>query len=138
MFKSGEHASTETIIGPSVHVQGDLSSQGNVHIEGTVTGTVTTSGNLTVGEGAQISANVQAANAYIAGRVKGNLAVAERLELAATSRVTGDVATKVLVVADGALLDGRCQMKNSAAAQATGGVKPSSKRAGAAAGEPAA
>lgn len=126
MFKNESHQGTETVIGPSVHVEGDLSSQGDIVVAGAVTGTITTTGSLTVGEGATITANVQAANAYIAGKLKGNLTVSERLELAPTSHVSGDVSTKVLVVADGAKLDGRCQMGGGAAAPV---AKASGKRA---------
>ncbi len=136
MFKNESRQGTETIIGPSVHVEGDLSSQGDIMVAGSVTGTITTTGSLTVGEGASITANVQAANAFIAGKLKGNLAVTERLELAPTSHVSGDVVTKVLVVADGAKLDGRCQM--GSAAVVTPAAKASGKRATQPVAEPAA
>ena len=115
MFKNDTHGEAETIIGPSVQVEGDFSSQGNIQIEGTVTGTITTAGNLTVGEQAKLMANTEAANAYVAGYLKGNITVHERLELAATSKIDGDIATKVLVVAEGAQLNGRCLMGTAAA-----------------------
>ncbi len=116
MFKSDANGGAETVIGPTVHVEGDFKSQGNVQIEGSLTGSVSTSGNLTVGREAKIKANIQAANAFVAGYIKGNLTVSERLELTASSRVDGDITTKVLVVAEGAQLNGRCQMGVAAAA----------------------
>lgn len=115
MFKNDNQSISETIIGPSVHVDGDLSSQGNIVIEGSVTGTIATSGNLTVGEHAVINANVEATNAHFAGTLKGNLVVHERLELKHTSKITGDIATSVLVVDEGALLNGHCQMGQTSA-----------------------
>ena len=128
MFKNEPHADVDTTIGPSVHVEGDLKSQGNIHIDGSVDGSVTTSGHLTIGEQARISASVQAGNAQVAGYVKGNLTVTERLELSPTSHVEGDVSAKVLVVAEGAQLNGRCQMGASlVAANANGGVVRSKK-----------
>ena len=59
-------------------------------------------------------------------------AVTERLELAPTSHVSGDVVTKVLVVADGAKLDGRCQMGSTTA------VAPAAKTSGRRQAQPAA
>lgn len=109
MFKSDGH-SPETIIGPSVHVEGDLKSQGNIQVEGAVSGAIQTSGNLMVGEAAKIRANVQAMNAQVSGYIKGNVTVSERLELSPKARIDGDVVAKVLAVAEGAQLNGRCQM----------------------------
>ncbi|MFZ5391457.1 MAG: bactofilin family protein [Patescibacteria group bacterium] len=111
MFTKNESGSEiETIIGPSVNVEGSFTSQGNVRIEGSVNGSVATSGALSVGEQAHIAANIQATNAYIAGYVKGNIQIKDRLELAATSRIDGDIATKILIVTEGAQLTGKCQM----------------------------
>ncbi len=110
MFKSENNSSAETLIGPSVHVKGDFKSQGNVQIEGQVTGTIQTSGNLRVGEQAVINANISAANAYVAGSIKGNVLVTDKLELSAKAKIEGDVNTKILIMAEGAQLNGRCQM----------------------------
>ena len=100
----------ETVIAASVRVEGDFVSQGNVLIEGTVEGSLRTERNLRVGERANISADVFAANASVAGEVNGNLTVTERLELEPTARVHGDIRTKSLVVANGAMIDGRISM----------------------------
>ena len=116
MFKADNNSGTETLIGPSVHVKGDFKSQGNVQIEGQVTGTIQTAGNLRIGQNAKITANVAAANALVSGTIKGNVLISERLELSPTARIDGDIATKVLIIAEGAQLNGRCQMNSMSAA----------------------
>lgn len=100
----------ETVIGPSVKVEGDFISKGNVTVEGAVYGTLKTEKDLKIGAAAKISANVFAANAFIAGEVKGNIKVGEKLELTDTSKIFGDVETKILTIAAGALLNGKCSM----------------------------
>jgi len=100
----------ETVIAASVKVEGDFVSQGNVVIDGSVDGSLKTERDLRVGERAHIAANVVAANAIIAGEVKGNITVSDRLELESTAKVHGDIRTKVLVVASGALMNGRIAM----------------------------
>ncbi len=110
MFGTDNKGAAETFIGPSVHVEGNFNSQGNIQVEGSVTGTIKTSANLAVGEQATINANIEAASAYVAGKIKGNLIIHDRLELSATSVVDGDISTKILVMADGAKLNGHCQM----------------------------
>ncbi len=69
----------ETIIAQGVKVEGDFQSSGDVLIDGEVSGSVVTQQSLRVGEAAVIEANVSAKSAVIAGRVKGNLKVQERV-----------------------------------------------------------
>lgn len=113
MFKNEKEAfvqETETVIAPSVRVEGDFVSDGNIRIEGTVAGSVKTKQDLVVGKDAEITANVTARNAVIAGTLHGNLKVIEALELASTARVFGDLEAKVLTVAPGASIDGRLEI----------------------------
>ena len=105
------HDDVETVVGPSVTVEGDFSSEGNIVVKGTVSGSVKTSKLLTVEKGARIMANVKAGNAIISGIVKGNVKVIERLDLHDTAQVAGDVECKVLAVAAGALIQGKLMMK---------------------------
>ncbi len=107
----------ETVIAASVKVEGDFQSEGNVLIEGVVEGSLKTERDLRVGERARITADVSAANATVAGEVRGNLVVTERLDLEPTARVHGDVRTKVLVVASGATINGKITMGAEAQAE---------------------
>lgn len=112
MFKKEEGIinETETIIGQSVHVEGDFVAAGDVVVEGTVSGKLMTERNLRVGEGAKIFANVTAGNSLIAGEIQGNVKIKENLELTNTAKVFGDVKAKVLTMAAGAVLHGKCQI----------------------------
>ena len=101
----------ETVVGPSVHVEGDFASEGNILVKGMVSGNVKTSKRLTVEPGAKIIANVRAGNAIISGEVKGNVKVDEQVELTTTARIVGDIDCQTLVMAAGALLYGKVMMK---------------------------
>lgn len=101
----------ETVVGPSVCVEGDFTSEGRILVKGTVCGSVKTSKLLTVEEGAKILANVRAGEVLISGHVKGNVKVAGRLELTATAQIAGDISCKELIVAGGALIHGKVVMK---------------------------
>ncbi len=100
----------ETIIGPSVRVEGNFVGQGNVVVEGEVKGSIKTKQNLNVGEAAKIEANIWVNNALVAGEIRGNVKVREKLQLTNTAKIFGDVETKVLSVAEGAILNGKCIM----------------------------
>lgn len=108
--KNHEETQAETIVGPSVKVEGELSSEGNVRIDGQVAGNVQTSQNLAVGEQAVISANIKALNAVIAGKIKGNITVEEALEITETGQVEGDITAKIISISPGAIFQGQCRM----------------------------
>jgi cytoskeletal protein CcmA (bactofilin family) len=101
----------ETIIGSTVKVEGDFKGNGDVVVEGEVSGKLSTKGNLSVGENAKINASVAAANAIIAGEVVGDLKVKESLELTSNAKVTGDIDVKVLTIATGASINGNIRME---------------------------
>jgi cytoskeletal protein CcmA (bactofilin family) len=101
----------ETVVGPSVNIQGDLISEGNIRIEGAVNGKVKTSQSVQVGEAARITADVSAGNAIIAGEIQGNLKISGSLVLSSTARVLGDIACSILRVEDGAQFTGKCAMQ---------------------------
>lgn len=106
-----QHDEVETVVGPSVVVEGDFASEGNIIVKGTVSGSVKTSKLLTVEKGAKILASVKAGNAIVAGSVKGNVKVEERLDLTETSQILGDIICKILNVDAGALVQGKISMK---------------------------
>ncbi len=100
----------ETVVGPSVVVEGDFSSEGNILVKGTVSGNVQTGRLLTVEEGAKILANVKANDALVSGEVKGNMHVEEKLHLTESARVLGDIYCSTLEVESGAIVHGKVTM----------------------------
>jgi cytoskeletal protein CcmA (bactofilin family) len=114
MFKEENPAkdikSAETIIGPSVRVEGDFISEHDIIIDGEVVGNISTASNLRIGKGAVVKAKVDAKNAYIAGKIIGNVTVKEKLKITETSSIKGNVTAKVLEVKPGALLVGQCKI----------------------------
>lgn len=103
----------ETIIAHGVRLDGDLTAEGDLVIEGEVHGTVKTAGDLRVGEQAMVEADVEAGNATIAGEVRGNILIHGKLELYPSSKLTGDVATSILAVGPGSQVNGSIAMGGS-------------------------
>ncbi len=114
MANNNLDTAAETVVGPSVKIQGDLNSEGNIRIEGSVTGKVQTTQSVHVGEAAVITADMLAGNAIIAGQVQGNIKVTGNLILQSSARINGDIACAILRVEDGALFSGKCNMKGAA------------------------
>jgi cytoskeletal protein CcmA (bactofilin family) len=100
----------DTVVGPSVSVEGDFASAGNIVVKGSVSGNVSTSKHLLVEEGAKILANIQSGSATISGIVKGNVRVKDTLILTSTAKVIGDIKVKILQVDVGAIMQGKVMM----------------------------
>src|SRR4029077_5379800 len=79
-------------------------------IEGKVEGKIQSKGKVSFGSGAQITAEVSVGEAKIEGTFKGNLTATQRIELASTAHVMGDVRSTKLVIAEGATFVGNCHV----------------------------
>ncbi len=102
--KSG---SFESLVGKGMEITGTVKSKGSLRIEGSVEGDIACLGDVAVGDGAVVNADVTANNVTVGGTVKGNILCSGRLELLPAARVVGDVTSSMLVVAEGAVLAGK-------------------------------
>ncbi len=122
MLDSDLNAPAETVVGPSVKIQGDLNSEGNIKIEGMVNGKVKTSQSVFIVPGAKITADVLAGNAVIGGEILGNIKISGHLVLQGTAKISGDITCSVLRVEDGAQFSGKCTMGNGGTAPVSNGT----------------
>lgn len=109
---SARQEGSHTIVGASVKLKGNLKSDGDIDVEGVVSGELKTKGTVTVGKNANILANVKARNIKVAGMVQGNLEASEKLEITESGRVIGDISANVLVIAPGAVFTGKSLMSD--------------------------
>lgn len=100
----------ETIVGATVKIEGDLVSEGDIKVDGLVTGKIKTSKNLYVGSMAKIEADVEAGSAVLAGVVKGDIKIRETLLIQETGKVDGNLSCGRLAIAEGAHFSGSCTM----------------------------
>ena len=98
------------IIATGTKIKGDIESDGDFRIEGTVVGTVKAKGKIVVGETGKVEGQILCLNADISGEVKAKLDVGELTTLRATSKLAGDIITKKISIEPGALFSGSCQM----------------------------
>jgi cytoskeletal protein CcmA (bactofilin family) len=104
-----------SVLGPGISIRGDFESDGYLEIRGRVEGEIVHSGRLVIARGAVWKGNIRADELVIAGQVHGNVDVLEELELEAGGQLIGDVACARLVVAPGAIFEGRNRMGGPAA-----------------------
>lgn len=99
----------KTNIGTSNKIEGNLFSQEDIIIEGTVIGKISTSGNLEIKKTSRVKANLEAKNIIIAGTVEGDIKAKEKLEITQIGKVYGNIDAKIFSMAAGAVLRGECE-----------------------------
>ena len=91
-------------------VNGQLSFQGPARIDGKVDGEIHCQGTLTIGEDAEVKANITGQVVVIRGKVEGNVTAKERIELLAPARLIGNINAPRLIITEGVVFDGDCSM----------------------------
>jgi cytoskeletal protein CcmA (bactofilin family) len=99
-----------TIIGNGMTIEGEITSDEEVVIVGTVRGKLHVDAGVTIEPGAVVEADVAAASLSIGGTMTGNASATDRVDLLANGRLVGDVKSARLTIADGASFKGNVDM----------------------------
>ncbi len=98
------------LIGNGTNIVGDISSNGDMRIDGHLKGNITISGKLVVGTSGSIEGSVFCHNADVSGEINGKITVNELLILKSSARLLGDIITEKLLIENGALYTGYTNM----------------------------
>jgi len=99
------------IIGSGSVFEGTINVPHSIRIDGAFKGRIQTAESITIGESGVVEAEVRAQNAFVFGKVLGNMYIDERVELHTSAVVIGDLHAKELVVKEGAIYHGHCSMQ---------------------------
>jgi cytoskeletal protein CcmA (bactofilin family) len=124
-----EHMATETgtqqnTIAKGSTITGDIVSDGDFRIEGTIQGNVKTPGKVVLGRTGIIKGTLTSANADIEGKFSGKLILTDTLTLKATAYVEGEVEVAKLAVEPGATFNATCVMKGTVKEMGNAGQRP--------------
>jgi cytoskeletal protein CcmA (bactofilin family) len=100
-----------TVIGSSIVIDGEISGDEDLVIQGTVKGKIVLKQSLFVEGTGAVEADIQTQNVEIAGQVTGNITATDKVELKANCRVVGDVKAPRILIADGASFKGNVDME---------------------------
>ena len=117
--QSAPRGLVRTAIGAGTKIQGKLSFDTPVQIDGQVNGEIFSSKHLIIGASAQVEANLIAPSVTVLGIVTGEISAAERLEIKVGAAVNGAISTSVLVLEEGGRLNASVSMGLEALAQET-------------------
>ena len=131
------------MIGTGIQINGDISGDENLVIDGKVEGSVKLNSNeVAVGQGGRVKANVSARVVRIEGRVDGDITGGERVIIAKSGNVRGNIKAPRVLLEDGAVFKGSIDMdpektapaasssKSKANGKSTSGTQPMNLEAG--------
>ena len=107
---SDPNATSINLIGNGTSITGDIKSNGDVRIDGTLKGNLSISGKLVVGPSGNIEGNIICQNADISGEIHGKVTVTELLSLKASAKLLGDIITGKISIEPNATFTGTCNM----------------------------
>lgn len=110
MSTNQETPARNNLIGNGTTIKGEINAAGDIRIDGTIIGTVKSTGKIVVGQQGIVEGEVVCNSADISGQVKGNVKVEELTTLKSTSRLEVELITKQLFIEVGAIFTGKCDM----------------------------
>jgi len=99
------------VIGKKTSIVGDIHSEGDFRIDGTIEGSIRAEGRVIIGKEGLVKGLIECTNADIEGEVSGNISVSDMLTLKATAVIQGEVVIGKLTVEPGASFNATCSMK---------------------------
>ena len=123
-------AGEQATIGKGLFIKGEITGSESLFIDGKVEGSINIPGNrVTIGRNGQVAANISAREIVVLGKVRGNVAATDRVDIRAEGSLSGDVAAARISIEDGAFFKGGIDIRKPDA-------KPGAPTAAPAAAEP--
>jgi len=104
------HETRAALVGPKMRIQGELTGDEDIVLEGRVDGRVHVSKSFRVGPHGQVRGDVHAHVVSIAGKVWGDVSATERVELLPSGSLEGNISAPKIVISEGAQFRGRVDM----------------------------
>jgi cytoskeletal protein CcmA (bactofilin family) len=114
---------TINLISNGTDITGDIKSNGDIRIDGSLTGNLNTKGKVVVGTTGKVKGEIICKNSEVAGFIEGKITVAQLLNLKASSKINGDIITSKLSIEPGAIFSGNCKMSDTDNNAGTGIIK---------------
>lgn len=101
------------IIGIGTTIQGDINSNGDIRVDGSLTGKLLTKGKVVIGETGKVKGEISCRNSDVEGSIEGKITVAQLLALKAKAHIKGDIVAGKLAIEPGCQFTGNCDMAST-------------------------
>lgn len=107
-MKDFRHAKTTSFLGEGTELEGRLEVKGGLRIDGKLKGSIHSGSVVTLGDTADVQADIHARAVISSGHVEGDIVSAEHVQLSLPGSVKGSIQTRELVLEKGVFFDGSC------------------------------
>ena len=114
---------TINLISNGTDITGDIKSNGDIRIDGSLTGNLNTKGKVVIGTTGKVKGEVICKNSEVSGFLEGKIIVGQLLNLKASSKINGEIVTSKLSIEPGAIFSGTCKMSDVESNAGTGIIK---------------
>jgi cytoskeletal protein CcmA (bactofilin family) len=129
MAKDASSGST-SLVSRAVVIEGEISGDESLHVDGRIKGTIRLTGDLVVGVSGIVDAEIDARNIIIQGAVSGRVHARRQLEVQPSGRFNGECTAASYEIREGAVFEGVSRMTNNnpskGSVQASSGYNPKS------------
>src|SRR2546427_7134022 len=118
--------STKNVLNSDVEIKGNLRFAGELTLEGKLEGEINSDGTLQLGDTAVVNGNINVASVIVRGKVTGNVAAKDKIEIKTKAELFGDIRSSKLVIEEGVTFVGKTEVNpNKVAPTASmGGTRP--------------
>jgi cytoskeletal protein CcmA (bactofilin family) len=116
-LESSTSRDVQANLGKGSRVEGKLTFEGSVRIDGQIEGDISAQDTVIVGKNAEITAQIQAGTVIVEGRVNGDITARQRVELRSPAKLVGNLSTPSLIIHEGAVFEGKCTMGDEGRAE---------------------
>jgi cytoskeletal protein CcmA (bactofilin family) len=103
---STSHAGS-AVLGKGASIRGRIAGEGDLRVDGTISGDVALKGDLIVSDGAEVVADVQARAVIVEGAIEGDISATSSVAIRASARVSGAISGTSISIEEGANVSGR-------------------------------
>ena len=104
---------TINLISNGTEITGDIKSNGDIRIDGSLNGNLNTKGKVVIGTTGKVKGEVICKNSEVSGILEGKITVGQLLNLKASSKINGEIVTNKLSIEPGAAFSGNCKMSDT-------------------------
>lgn len=109
-FKKRTNKDFDIVVGINSQIDGDVISEGSIRIDGKVSGSLRSKGDVIIGDHAIVHANIEADYCEISGQVTGSVHSEQQLKIFKSGNLNGDITVSSFTIEEGGIFRGNCDI----------------------------
>lgn len=123
------NSNSKNVLNSDVELKGTLKFSGEMTFDGKLEGDINSDGNLNLGDNAVIKGNINVGTVVVRGKINGNVAAKEKIDIKAKTELFGDIRSPKLVIEEGVTFVGKSEINPNKVAPMPAAQPPAAERA---------